>query len=257
MQLEYFHGFPYMLTLVSGGLFHISILPGDIGLDNLKEIVRWQVSANKLQSCLVLSSSCCVYFDLDGAERISDDIPRGGFNCTGRLQTAWSGPRSSEFCVRTELLRAYLGEHGPRDMVYAELTKGGRQATAEEMSSLEGKQPDGIPLGLTKCERCGQWKGECLDPNPKFAGLIMPVSCACENDTLCAACGGPLWQRRINANYYDERRGAIYRVPGFKALSHDCTPASASRIGWTEEDHSGTMKTADMEAGHRPNVAGG
>ena len=185
MQLEYFNGFPYMLTLVSGGLFHISILPGDIGLDNLKEIVRWQVSANKLQSCLVLGSSCCVYFDLDGAERISGDIPRGGFNCTGRLRTAWSGSRGSEFCVRTELLRAYLGEHGPRDMVYAELTKGGRQATAEEMSSLEGKQPNGVPLGLSKCERCRQWKGECLDPNPKFAGLIMPVSCACENDT-CA-----------------------------------------------------------------------
>ena len=28
VQLEYFNGFPYMLTLVSGGLFHISILPG-------------------------------------------------------------------------------------------------------------------------------------------------------------------------------------------------------------------------------------
>ena len=78
MQLEHFNGFPHMLTLVSGGLFHISILPADIGLDNLKEIVRWQVSANKLQSCLVLGASCCVYFDLDGAERISGDIPRAG-----------------------------------------------------------------------------------------------------------------------------------------------------------------------------------
>ena len=250
MQLEHFNGFPYMLTLVSGGLFHISILPADIGLDNLKEIVRWQVSANKLQSCLVLGSSCCVYFDLDGAERISGDIPRGGFNCTGRLQTAWSGSRGSEFCVRTELLRAYLGEHGPRDMVYAELTKGGRQATAEEMSRLEGKQPNGIPLGLAKCERCGQWKGECLDPNPKFAGLIMPVCCACENDTLCAACGGTLWQRRINANYYDERRGTIYRVPGFKAFSHECTATSASETGRTGEDHSEARRAADMEVGY-------
>ena len=250
MQLEYFNGFPYMLTLVSGGLFHISILPADIGLDNLKEIVRWQVSANKLQSCLVLGSSCCVYFDLDGAERISSDIPRGGFNCTGRLQTAWSGSGGSEFGVRAELLRAYLTEHGPRDMVYAELTKGGRQATAEEMSRLEGSQPNGIPLGLTKCEQCGQWKGECLDANPKFAGLIMPVGCACENDTLCAACGGALWQRRINANYYDEPRGCIYRVPGFKAFSHKCPLASGSATGRTGEDHSEARKTADTEVGY-------
>jgi hypothetical protein len=166
------------------------------------------------------------------------------------LRTAWSGSDGSEFGVRTELLRAYLGEHGPRDMVYAELTKGGRQATAEELRKLEGSQPNGIPLGLTKCERCGQWKGECFDPNPKFAGLIMPVCCACENDTLCAACGGTLWQRRINANYFDERRGCIYRVPGFKAFSHECTASSPFETGRTKGDHSEAMRTVDMDVGY-------
>ena len=78
----------------------------------------------------------------------------------------------------------------------------------------------------------------------------MPVCCACENDTLCAACGGALWQRRINANYYDERRGTIYRVPGFKAFSHECTATSASETGRTGEDHSEARRAADMEVGY-------
>jgi hypothetical protein len=222
VQNEYFTGFPYMLTLVSRGLFHISILPAGAGLDNLKEIVRWQVSANKLQSCLVLGSACCLYYDLDGTERPSSDIPSGGVNVAGKLCTVWEGTRSAEFTARGELLRAYLDRNGAHDMIYAELTKGGRAGTSDEFQRLEGKQSNGIPVGLTKCAQCGCWKGECLDPNPKFRGLIMRVDCQCENDTLCAACGEKLWQRRINANYYDERHGRIWYVPGFKAFSHVC-----------------------------------
>ncbi len=49
-------------------------------------------------------------------------------------------------------------------------------------------------------------------------------SCAsirvCENDALCASCGKPVDDRKLNANYF--RNGEIMHTPGFCASRHRC-----------------------------------
>jgi hypothetical protein len=52
--------------------------------------------------------------------------------------------------------------------------------------------------------------------------LILPVSCACDNDNECARCGEPLFERRLQCNWFDEDDGTLRYVPGFHALDHAC-----------------------------------
>lgn len=158
MQLEYFNGFPYMLTLVSDGLFHIAILPGELDLGTLKEVVRWQVVANKVKSCLALSSSCCVYLDVDGAEHVSGVIPRGGINCTGRLQLCRQFPQGIDTPARLELLRAYVDQNGAECFLEADLTKGGRRATPDELRRLGGKHPNAVSGGANVSILARSWQ---------------------------------------------------------------------------------------------------
>jgi hypothetical protein len=105
--------------------------------------------------------------------------------------------------------------------LFGDLTKGGRSATEEERQRLSGKQPNGVPNGLIQCKTCGDWAGECLDPNPMFIGMIMKVDCRCQNDNLCARCGKPLYEYKLNANYYG-KDGIIWHVAAFIGFSHRC-----------------------------------
>jgi hypothetical protein len=52
--------------------------------------------------------------------------------------------------------------------------------------------------------------------------MIMQVYCLCQNNNLCARCGYPLAEYKLNANYYEKRDGVIWHVPGFSGLSHVC-----------------------------------
>jgi hypothetical protein len=38
---------------------------------------------------------------------------------------------------------------------------------------------DGSPRGLQRCGHCNDWRGQCLDPSPQFAGQLMTVHCYC------------------------------------------------------------------------------
>ena len=50
----------------------------------------------------------------------------------------------------------------------------------------------------------------------------MTVHCGCQNDNRCAACGGFLYERKLNANYCNPRDGRIWHVPGFSGFRHRC-----------------------------------
>ncbi len=52
------------------------------------------------------------------------------------------------------------------------------------------------------------------------------VHCRCENDNRCAACGGLLAARKLNANYFDPADGSVWHVPGFSGFHHQCTSDS-------------------------------
>jgi hypothetical protein len=88
------------------------------------------------------------------------------------------------------------------------------------MQSLAGVLSDGTPRGLSRCRACADWQGVCLDPSAQFAGQVMTVHCYCDNHNRCARCNERLYERRLNANYYNPEERLIWHVPGCCGLSH-------------------------------------
>jgi HTH domain len=89
---------------------------------------------------------------------------------------------------------------------------------------------DGTPRGLSRCGTRGDWKGVCLDPSERFAGQVMVVHCYCGNHNHCTRCYRPLYERRLNANYYDPHDRGIWHVPGFCGLDHRCPAREHSSL---------------------------
>ena len=118
--------------------------------------------------------------------------------------------------IRAQDLTPLLQDNGDCEtyVMFGDWAKGGRPATEEETSQLAGTQEDGVPKGLTRCTVCGEWKGECLDPNPLFEGLVMTCHCLCDAD-LCSRCGHPLYKWKLGASFYDETDG---RICSFRVL---------------------------------------
>ena len=224
-----FDGYPYLVTLVMSDLYHLSILPGDVPVDRLRDIARRQTAANRLQACLVVGPRRAIYVRLDGSEEDSPIVTRGADPVTGRLRLCEEFPDTPESRARLASLRAFVWRHSPKSgFLLGDVTKGGRPATLEERVRLEGRQASGVPRGLERCDACHRWTGLCLDPNPRWAGLVMRVDCACANDNRCAACGDPLAEDRLNSNTYDERDGEIWHMPSFAALGHRCRSGNSA-----------------------------
>ena len=213
---QYFEGFPYMLTHMGGSLFHIAVLPAELGPDNLKQIVRFQVAANKIDSCLVLAPDSCVYFYLGGNEAASPHVPRGGMNFRGLLRLCREFTPTEDLLCRSRLLEKYAV--GPESQTRVAAT--GVNAPA--------KQAHPLPQGLVLCGVCGDWRGDCINPT---TARPTRAYCRCENDTLCARCGRPLYDRRVNANYYDAVEGRMWQVGGFAAIAHKCSPVPEQHVG--------------------------
>lgn len=221
-EIPAFDGYPYLVTLVVKNLYHIALLPARDSYDVLRNVTRRQVAANRLQSCLVSDSTTALYVRLDGTEQRSSNLPRGSAVATRRLRLCREMPESAELDVRRARLDAFITRHKPSGYLLGDVSKGGRPATPDERVTLEGKQDDGVPRGLHRCGVCGRRRGDCLDPDPTWLGLVMKVACRCDNDTVCARCARPLAEWRVNSNFYDERDGHIWHVPAFSAFSHRC-----------------------------------
>jgi hypothetical protein len=222
LNLPVFGSFPYLATPVVSALYHLALLPRSFEPELLRHIAQRQVAANKLPTCLVFSPDDCFYYEIDGTEFRSDAIPHGGYAVSGKLRLCVEFEHDDELQVRQRLLAAYVEERSlAGGYLFGDLTKGGRDATPDEQL-LAGVQTGGVPRGLDQCPTCGEWAGQCLDPSPVFKGKVMRVHCLCENDNRCAACGGPLYAHKLNANYYQKSDGHIWHVPGFSGLSHRC-----------------------------------
>ncbi|MEZ5288065.1 MAG: hypothetical protein R2712_25370 [Vicinamibacterales bacterium] len=222
LDLPFFDGFPYWLTRLAPAMYHVTLLPAVPG-PLLERATTLQARVNGLPICLVLAEHRALYVDANNHARLSDQPPRGGFLCTGRLAAGLRGdPDSADLRARTARLSALLDAQPTQGAFFGDLTKGGRPATPDELRSLRGFQPDGTPRGLHRCSRCGDWAGTCLDPSEVFAGLVMTVHCRCDNHNRCARCGGLLAERRLNANFYDPRDRGVWHVPGFEAFGHRC-----------------------------------
>jgi hypothetical protein len=162
------------------------------------------------------------YFDPDTDLTKVAGIPRAGILPPGDLLPVDPIPASPEIRARARALREYWRQRNGRGIaaLTGDAAKGGRAASLEESTRLRGA--DGVPAGLARCEACGEWKGECLDTQPRLEPWLVRVHCACENRNRCAGCGEPLAPWKLNGNEYCEADGKVWHYGGAMALAHRC-----------------------------------
>ena len=223
--LPLYSGFPYLLTRVVDALRHIILLPepwmGDT--DRLLRIARGQVRANQLETALVLAPDRSVFVYADGVSSEVVGAPRGGILLPDRLEPFVEIEPSQELQARREDLAAWMKCNQRNDgFMLGNRAASGREASPDELRTLRGRNDAGLPIGLSPCAVCREVRGECLDTNPQFPGLMIPVHCRCDNENRCARCGEHLNDRRLNGNYYCRSDGHIWHTPGFCGLKHRC-----------------------------------
>lgn len=230
---QVFDGFPYLVVRLGPAVYCVIPVPAAAERGNLIALARHQALSNQLPTCLAFGLRDGVYCEPDGSVTSRDLIPRGGTQLSGPLRLGREFAPDPEQAAREARLQAYLRDRLPRSgFLMGDLTKGGRVPSEEESERLGGtrggrpgagaRAADGVPPGLARCSVCGEWRGECLDPNPEPGPLLVRVRCLCENRNRCARCGELLSDRALDANYYDVSRGRVIHVPGFTALAHRC-----------------------------------
>jgi len=222
LNLPVFDGYPYIVVRLQASFYHLSVVPADRPVRVLRELARCQAQMNDLQACLALGPNSCFYYKPDGAESESTCVPHGGTIVSGILKSVEDFPRTNELLERQLRLESFVKNLKQKGYALGDPTKGGHKSDELEAERLTGKQPSGIPLGLSRCGKCSDWRGECIDPNPLIGGLVVRTHCRCENRNFCARCGERLCDRKVNANYYFEGDGMVWHVPGFCALRHRC-----------------------------------
>lgn len=218
-----FGSFPYLSTRVFPALYNINLYPSGWTESDLIALARHQVAANKLPACLVLSWNRGVWFDGAGGEASNSFIPKGGAILDGRLKSPHGYTLVDDAGERSKLLDEFSS---------ASLSGGGylvgdpencvREATPEDvkLGELKGNI---IPHSLTECHVCGDLKGECFYPESRcYSGMVWKVICRCGNDNICAACGEPLANHKLDSCYFDRESLEILHVAGYCALSHHC-----------------------------------
>ena len=223
-ELPQFDGFPYLVTRLVPALYHLMLLPGDAPRDTLMSLAQRQVRANRLDTCLALDDTHAIFFWSDGRVQPSESVPRGGTVLANKLAPAVEFLDTRELRARGRRLETFVDLHGHAgSSMFGDLTKGGRAATPEELLAFAGTNAAGVPRRLERCATCREWRGVCLDPSVKFAGMLMTVHCRCDNHNRCGRCGAGLYERRLNANYYDPGENTVMHVPGFCCVNHRCS----------------------------------
>ncbi|MFH2074526.1 MAG: hypothetical protein ABIJ57_04140 [Pseudomonadota bacterium] len=223
----YYKGYPYLVIRIVNSFFHINLLSAEQNdPKDLFRLAQAQADANKFDVCLVMDERSAVYFSSKYEPHFSEQIPWATVYTKDQLLLPVDQPVSTDLLRRKSDLEAFIQSTTKTRILMGDLTKGGRKATQKDLISLQGVQKNGLPKGLVTCPTCRDYRGECLDPNPMMGGLIVRVSCYCDNDALCAYCGGKLNNRKPNSNHYESKDGKIWHTPGFSGLSHRCPDAS-------------------------------
>ena len=223
--LPLFTGFPYLLTRVVDALRHIILLPEPWTgrTEELLDIARRQAQANQLETALVLAADRAAFFSADGSTSGFVAAPRGGILVPDRLEPVVEIEPSDQLRARRGDLAAWMACNQVKEgSIQGNRAGSGREATPDECRRLRGRNADGLPIGLTTCPKCREVRGECLDTNPNFPRLVIPVHCRCDNENRCARCGKKLYDSKLNGNSYNADDGQIWHTPGFCGFRHRC-----------------------------------
>jgi hypothetical protein len=190
-----FDGFPYLMTFLDGVYVHINLLSDDLSLPELEKAASLQVQRNRLPACLVLSHDCFYSYGLDGDVSRLPVIPRcEGIVFYALLKLPHECDRVEPMEDRLARLNRYAALHTlHRGTNLDFLTKKG--------SALFGQKR--VPRNSPQvCAACGERKGWHVDRGSGLRTWVVPVTCACENDTLCASCERPLQPHKLGASHY-------------------------------------------------------
>lgn len=218
-----FSGFPYLMTFIVSSFYHFILLPKHWSRETCLEMARLQVLRNRLDTWLVFNKDCIVKHPAYGLPAKVISPPACTIFLADRLMPAREITEDEDLKQRkAQLNKVIENVSGQGGYITGDLTKGGRRPNPREARKPKGLQPDGVPNGLVRCPECGYYRGECLDNNPVHKWLLMKVYCRCQNDNLCARCGRPLAEFKLNANFYEAKTGSILHVPGFCCFRHKC-----------------------------------
>jgi hypothetical protein len=213
--------FPLLATRLAAGLHHLLVLPRGMHRDVVLALARDQTRANRLKAFAVFSPEDAMLLHPDGSEEAVIWLRFDVALVAGKLAVSGTFPSSLETSARQARLETTVAVVRQTGYVMADLGKGGRVPTTAEIEKFSGANPNGTPLGLAPCPRCGELRGECLDEG-KDGPLLVPVFCRCANWNRCARCNQPLYSRRLEAAYFNPVDRGIWYVPGFSGLGHRC-----------------------------------
>src|SRR5690606_4996164 len=137
-----------------------------------------------------------VYFAPNGSSRFHTRPPRVWFVELDALKAPFEfdpdelSNRVLLGYAQQKMLRGRIGE------VWSDESRGGEVISHEEAAVLRGLNAEGVPCGLSRCDKCREYRGHCLDPMHPDDLWLLPVYCRCENMNHCARCGELLHERR-------------------------------------------------------------
>jgi hypothetical protein len=212
---------PYLSTRIEPDLHHILLLPRRWPLYSQLNVAFRQAEANRLPTYFVITPDTCLWMQPDGSVLPARAEARDVAVTLGKLAACEVMPNDADLVAREQRLRQFIQQQGGRT-IGCDPARGGCVPSAEEAEAYRGQGEEGLPRGLERCPECGEWRGACLDPRRPLDPLLLPVCCPCDNDNYCAWCGEPLFERRLQCNWYDEEDRGLHYVPGFHALDHVC-----------------------------------
>jgi len=221
--LPTFNSFPYLSTRVFPALYHVNLYPSGLAELKLIELAQQQVHANKFPACLVFGPNRGLWFDAVGGELWLPSIPTGGAIIDGKLKPSQDFSLDEDYPERSCLLQEFSFNSRKRGGFLVGNPKNCLRDATPEDTKLGSICDKGIPNGVTVCDKCGDLKGECFYPASKcYPDKVWKLTCRCDNDNLCAACGKPLHDHKIDACYYDKNESKVFHIAGYSALSHVC-----------------------------------
>jgi hypothetical protein len=154
-DLAVFDGFPYLVTRVVPTLYHFILLPGDASEPDLVGLARAQWRANRLDVWLATGPARALYISATGQERLDTTPPMGGVPIAGRLRPPTKWASTPELQGRQQRLERFIEARALKNgAMLGDLTKGGREATADEVARLAGAGRGHSRRGLERCATC-------------------------------------------------------------------------------------------------------
>ena len=223
LLLPVFDGTPYLATRIEPELFHILLLPRGWPLYSQLNVAFRQAEANRLPTYFLLTPDSCLWLRTDGSVLPARAEPRELAVAVGKLDAVRTSCRAdADLRERTERLREYAWTAGRADDLVRSGSAGAGRLRRRRPRRWPGRAERGCRRASSGARSAASGGARASTAGLSVEPLVLPVCCLCENDNECAWCGEPLFERRLQCNWYDEEEGALHYVPGFHALDHVC-----------------------------------